>query len=343
MITVFTICSANYLAHAKVLGNSLLEHNPDYHFVIGLVDRLPQELPPSFWHPHELIPVEELGIPAFWDMVQKYDLVELNTAVKPFYMEYLYERDPAVEAVIYLDPDILVCGSFQPLAENLQTHPIVVTPHSCTFNDSPDSLYYEERMLTMGIYNLGFVATSRSETTSTFLKWWKKRLESYCYAHPGSGKFVDQLWVTLAPVYFPHVLIEKDPGYNISYWNHFERHLSYENGRCRVNGEHDLVFYHFSGYNPTKPEAMMTRTNVRVSSFSERPDLKPIYEDYRNRLLAEDYVALKSLPWLIPRRPPTLTPKRATKEGLRMFLRALPIGFQALLRRIAQLTANALK
>src|ERR1700732_3216661 len=72
MITVLTLCSANYLAHAKTLGDSLAEHHPDFHFVIGLVDRVPKELTPSFWHPYELIPVEELGIPAFWEMVQRY-------------------------------------------------------------------------------------------------------------------------------------------------------------------------------------------------------------------------------------------------------------------------------
>lgn len=32
----FTICSANYLAQAIALGDSLLQHNPGYTFVIGL-------------------------------------------------------------------------------------------------------------------------------------------------------------------------------------------------------------------------------------------------------------------------------------------------------------------
>ena len=44
VITVFTLCAANYLAHAKTLGESLAQHNPDYHFVIGLVDRLPPHI-----------------------------------------------------------------------------------------------------------------------------------------------------------------------------------------------------------------------------------------------------------------------------------------------------------
>ena len=70
MTTVFTLCSANYLAHAKTLGDSLMEHNPDYHFVIGLVDRLPKELEPAYWHPYELISVEELGVPTFEEMAR---------------------------------------------------------------------------------------------------------------------------------------------------------------------------------------------------------------------------------------------------------------------------------
>src|SRR5438093_4362575 len=117
MTIVLTVCSANYLAHAKTLGDSLRAHNPDCRFVIGLVDRLPKDLQPAFWHPYELLSVEEIGIPSFWEMVQRFDKIELNTSVKPFYIEHLYQRDPSAKAVIYLDPDILVCGSFQALEE----------------------------------------------------------------------------------------------------------------------------------------------------------------------------------------------------------------------------------
>ena len=97
----------------QTLGDSLREHNPDIHFVIGLVDRLPQGLPPAYYEPFEVLPVEKLGIPEFAEMVQKYNIVELNTATKPFYMAFLYERDPSMEVVIYLDPTSLLrllCG-----------------------------------------------------------------------------------------------------------------------------------------------------------------------------------------------------------------------------------------
>lgn len=305
MITVFTLCSANYLAQAKVLGGALAEHNPDFHFVIGLVDRLPEEIEPSFWSPYELIAVEELRIPQFEEMRQKYSTVELNTAVKPFYAEHLFQRDPDVEAVIYLDPDIVVYGSFEGLVEKLRRHNIVVTPHSCTFDETAVNIFYEIAMLAAGIYNLGFIAMARTETTFAFLRWWQNRLGDYCYYRAGTGIFVDQIWLTLAPLYFPGIFVEKDPGYNMCYWNHFERRVSRENGRYLVNGKHELIFHHFSSYNPNKPDVIANRPQAFTPSFAERPDLKALYDDYRSRLQNKGYALSSSLKCTFGRKPPT--------------------------------------
>jgi hypothetical protein len=336
MTVVFTLCSANYLAHAKTLGDSLREHDPDYHFVIGLVDRLPKELKASYWHPCELIPVEDLGIPTFEAMAQKYSMVELNTAVKPFYMKHLYQRDPSVEAVIYLDPDVLVCASLKSLADKLRTHNIIVTPHSCTFDDTQTNIFYEIGMLSTGIYNLGFIATSRSDTTFAFLNWWQKRLENYCYYRAGTGMFVDQIWLTLAPLYFADIYVEKDFGYNVCYWNHFERHLSQVNGQYFVNGQHALVFYHFSSYDPARPEFIATRAASRTTSFSERPDLKPIYDDYRNRLMTRGCTTISSLKCSFGRKPPSRATKmkKLVANFLRELLNTLPISIQEPVKRL---------
>src|SRR4051812_40212787 len=141
MLTVFTLCSANYFAHAKALGDSVLEHNPDCRFVIGLVDRLPAALDPSYWQPHEVLPVEEVDIPEFEKMADAYNIVELNTAVKPFYIDHLYRRDDAVSAVIYLDPDILMFGSFSSLLNQLNESSIILTPHHATFDHSATNLH----------------------------------------------------------------------------------------------------------------------------------------------------------------------------------------------------------
>jgi uncharacterized protein (DUF2237 family) len=320
MNIVLTICSANYLAHAKVLGDSLTKSNPDYQFVIGLVDRVSKEIDLASWMPYEVIPVESVGIPEFPEMSGKYDVVELNTAVKPFYLEFLYRRNPAVASVMYLDPDILVLGSFRTLTARLQTNNLVLTPHSCTYDNSKPNLFYEMGMLRTGIYNLGFIATARTQATFAFLKWWQKRLVDHCYYRPGWDVFVDQQWVSLAPLYFDGVYVEKDPGYNMCYWNHFERCLSRDNDRYMVNGQHELVFYHFSNYNPLKPGLIGNRPTELIMTFSERPDLRPLYDDYGERLLEAGYASIKLLKCAFGRKPAPI-PKRTLKAVIRNVLK----------------------
>ena len=344
MTTVLTICSANYLAHAKTLGDSVREHNPDFHFVIGLVDRMPDGLEARYLDSFEVIPVERLNFPQLGDMIKKYNVVELSTAVKPFYMDFLYERDQQVDAVIYLDPDILVCGSFASLLGKLKSYSIVLTPHSCTYDDTAVNIHYEEVMLWAGVYNLGFIATSRSDETAAFLKWWQIRLQDHCFYRPGvAGSFLDQLWIGLVPLYFRRVYVETDPGYNMCYWNHFERRLSWRNGKYVVNNHHDLVFFHFSGYKPEKPDISVSRAGEPMLSFIDRPDLRPIYDDYRRRLLAGNYASVTSIPWCFA--PPAESAKKhhaknLIKGTLKSLLSLLPTGTKTRLKRLAQFVAQ---
>jgi hypothetical protein len=303
MTLIFTICSSNYLAHAKVLGDSLAKSNPDCRFVIGLVDSIPTEIDLKAWMSHEVIPVTEIGISNFDELSEKYNVVELNTAVKPFYMEYFYQEDEAVEHVIYLDPDIVVYNSLSSLIAKLSTHSMIVTPHSCSYDNSEDNIHYEISMLATGIYNLGFIATARSSETSTFLTWWQVRMRDHCYYLTQPGLFVDQIWVSLAPLYFEGFFVEKDPGYNMCYWNHFERTLSFSDGNYFVNGKHNLVFYHFSSYNIDNPHKITSREGQPIATFEVRPDLQLIYKDYQESLIAAGAYEVRPLQCAFGRKP----------------------------------------
>ena len=61
MKIAFTLCSINYLAQAKTLGDSLLTHNPEYTFIVGLVDKLiPDARLQSF--PYQLVQVSDMDL-----------------------------------------------------------------------------------------------------------------------------------------------------------------------------------------------------------------------------------------------------------------------------------------
>jgi len=344
MLVILTICSSNFLAHALTLGDSVKTHSPGSRFIIGLVDRIPAS--PDFKRPkYELLLVESLGIEKFDDLVRKYNVVELNTAVKPFFIEHIYRHNPEVASVIYLDPDIVVFGGLGPLVEKLRDHALLLTPHSCTTRDFPNVISLELVMLGYGVYNLGFIATARSETTFSFLRWWQRRLRDHCYFGRW-GQFVDQLWCTLVPLYFPKVLVVTDPGYNVCYWNLFERRISRTADGYLVNDTFPLVFYHFSGYDPRKPETLSNRN--RGISFVDYPEAKPLTDEYRRQLMENGYESYCRLPWLLGKRAASGGGRGgqesladAGKRAADTILRHCPSGMKRVMRRLAHFVARS--
>ena len=283
MTIVFTICSINYLAQARTLGDSLKSTNPDILFIIGLVDKLEGvSFDDSFIPEYPMIEIDKIGIDGFGEMADRYDITELNTAVKPFYFTYFFRNYPQADHVIYFDPDIIV---FQPLTNLLQAlndHPAALTPHINTpIEDrlTPNELHH----LNTGIYNLGFVAFKRNDEVLDFIKWWEEKLRYECLIDLCNGLFVDQNWMNFLPVFLKNVHIEQNPGYNAAYWNLHERQFSRGDNTHFVNESNPLVFFHYSGYDPAKPD-VLSKYQDRFE-LSERKDLTELFELYRNNLL----------------------------------------------------------
>lgn len=285
MTLAFTICSINYLAQAKTLGESLRTHHPEFRFVIGLVDRLEYntideaELPPD-----PLLEIHQISIQDFEWMCENYDITELNTAVKPYFIDYFFSQYSDIQNVIYFDPDIIVYRPLDRLLLSLGTSDIVVTPHITVAPPNDGLMPTEHIHLSTGIFNLGFIALHRSDNSQQFVDWWKRKLAKECKIDLCNGLFVDQNWVNFAPFYFDKVLVERHVGYNVAYWNLHERSLSQHDGHWMVNGDQLLYFFHYSGYQLAKPEQLSKYQNRY--DFETRPDVWPLFEWYANRLAA---------------------------------------------------------
>ena len=281
----FTLCSNNYLAQAKTLGDSVVKFNPDIHFVIGLVDKLSPDIDYGFFKPYELLPCFDLSVRQFDSMIERYNIVEFNTAVKPFYIDHFFKKHGDDCVIYYIDPDIELFHSLSDL-EGIFTngYDFILTPHLVT--PSLRISDFEKLILNVGIYNLGFLGVRKCANSQLFIDWWKTRLEENCKIDFCNGLFVDQMWVNYLPALFPDVFILREPGYNVGYWNFNERLLEERNGDLFVNGKSKLVFFHFSTYNPLVP----TQISKWLSySFEERNDLQAIYESYGKKLLTNRY------------------------------------------------------
>lgn len=282
-VAALTICSINYISKALVLLESYSKFHCEDELNLVIVDKKQ----PKFLINNKkinIIWVEDLPIDKFYEYAFCYDIIELNTNVKPTALKLLLKNN---DAVIYLDPDIYVVNNFEIIFENLQNHSIIITPHTSTpildFNKPDDS-----DLLRFGAYNLGFIAISNCEESFNFLTWWSDRCLQLGYYDPQVGLAVDQKWVDLAPAFFPNLLILHDIGFNVAFWNLHERVLSKRDNTWFVNENVLLKFFHFSSFDANNVNQVAYK-QTRFATNS-RPDFTELALEYKNCINEYDYM-----------------------------------------------------
>jgi len=261
---------------ARVFAESYLAHHPGAKVFTCLVDRRSESIDYGDF-PFEIIMAEDLEIPGFQALAFRYNILELNTAVKPFVFKYLRDR-LGLDRAFYFDPDILIHDRLSGLEEALDLNLAVLTPHLTRPIDN--RCRPPERVIGMcGVYNLGFLGLRLDVRTTEFLEWWCDRLNRYCFVDLANGMFVDQSWMDFAPTYLESVAIMRDPIYNIAYWNLPHRHPVQVADHWQVDGRR-VGFFHFSGVD-LDDLYQISRHQDRVD-LGARPELRPLFEEYRD-------------------------------------------------------------
>ena len=289
MKLIYTVCTANYLYQALTMGESLKKTNPDYELIIGLVDELPVM---DFEIPYQIIQISEVQEVNLVGFKGEYTVMEVATACKPVFGLYLFEKYTALEKLIYFDTDLWITDTIESIEKNLDSYDIIITPHITQPIDLQEE-WNEKQFLNAGLYNTGFVGMKRSENTFKFLNWWKNHLKEYGYYDFCNGMGIDQLCVNFVPIFYDKVLIEYSPAYNLAYWNIHEREVTFENGKYVINRIENLMFFHFSGYTPDKPNLLSK--HIKSSKISNYVVLNPLFKEYNEALLRNYFQFFKQI------------------------------------------------
>lgn len=283
----FTIVSKNYLHYALTVRNSFLKYNKDYGFIIFILDMVNdcetlstyQELNKKGVDIRCFLAIQKHINVDLNQMLINYDILEMNTAIKPFVIEYLFKEN--YEKVIYLDPDIYFKNKITKVENLLNDFDIILTPHIT--KEYPDDIYYPNHQshLKTGIYNLGFLALKNTQNSLGLVHWWQNKLFDKCYADFFEHFYVDQKWMDYAPSIFDKVFIFKDSGYNVAYWNLHERSISIKNNEFYVNNE-PLVFYHFSGFNIDNYKEITRQNRYKLDDLGA--GYQKIFEEYNEKI-----------------------------------------------------------
>ena len=287
----FTICSKNFLAHARALYHSIRPHYSEARFFVVLCDRVDGLFDPAN-EPFEFIYLEDLKLPNLAEMASRYNITEFNTAVKPFAFLRLMDEFP-FSSVVYLDPDLFFVDRMHEIDQLLASGAeAVLTPH--ILQPAENDQIHDRKMLQFGIYNLGFLALRNTPSVRMFLQWWGRRLEKDCVIRLEDGLFVDQKWADLLPAFVPGTRVVHHPGYNVAYWNLPQRRITRKADRWFSNDQ-PLCFVHFSG-NKLDDVTTFSRHSQQVTIDSIGV-LRELLDTYRQEVYNQGHAFYRSLPY----------------------------------------------
>jgi hypothetical protein len=241
-----TICCANYIPKARVLGESVKRTHAGATVVLCLVERSTSNGNLHHSAFDRVVLASELGIPDFDHFVFRHTMLEAATAIKAQLLLWLLKEYPKDDRFIYLDPDIWVVSSFDELDSAFARGEVILTPHHISDDTTTEGIRDNVlRTLACGAFNLGFLGIRRGSLAQRFLEWWNAKLQLMCYVDFAAGLFVDQKWVDLAVSMFELVVL-REPGYNVANWNISNRVLSRTPGGRYLVNDQPLRFVHFS-------------------------------------------------------------------------------------------------
>ena len=184
----------------------------------------------------------------------------------PFAPKFVFDSDPSVERVTYLDADLWFRKSpaqiFQEFDKSGKA--VLITDHAY----SPEYDLSEKS----GQYCVQFTTFTR-EGGETVRKWWEDRCIEGCYARFEDGKFGDQKYLDDWPERFPeqvHVL--SNQSWTLAPWN--ANRFPYSNG----------IFWHFHELRLTeKYSKLMVQftTSYSIPSITRKQIYDPYLDDLR--------------------------------------------------------------
>jgi hypothetical protein len=291
-VIIATIACNNYLPKAMFLAQTARAYHPDVTIILGLVEKSIHDEAVDCGLFDRVVVARDLYADDFEAFIFTHDVIEASTAIKPRLLRWAFSEYSEERLVVYLDPDIWVFDSFDELFDDEGTFDIAVTPHQ--LRDEPTAGAVHDnvlRTLQCGVFNLGFLALTRSQTTDEFLNWWDSRLRIYCYIDFPKGLFVDQKWVDFALSFFD-LCVLRHPGYNVANWNISQRWIEeVEDNKFLVNGL-PLKFVHFSGIDTGKDLWVFQK-------YVPNPDavIHELRQSYLQHIGSFDRNALSQEPW----------------------------------------------
>ena len=247
-VAFVTVAARNYLARARVLAESLTAVHRGRRLHLVLTDAVAGELDLAR-EPFDLLHLDEIGVPRRATFT--HGCMELAAATKPHAISHLLDR--GFDAVVYLDPDMLVLADLDGVEDQVLRATITVSPHFLSPPAGSRGERIETAVLQAGIYNGGLIGSSRAPAARRFLDWWAERVRAECRHDSARGLHFDQRWLDFVPSLVDGWSFIDDPGCNVGFWRLLGHEMGVRGSAVTIDGSPCRLF-HISGYWPEVPQ-----------------------------------------------------------------------------------------
>ena len=230
-----TLFDSHYLPQGLSLYRSLELHGQPFRLWIVALDeacaKALELIKPEF---ATVISLADLENERLLSVKKDRSVGEYCWTLTPFLPQMVFERDPHVQRVTYLDADIYffahpseLIGEFAASGKH-----VLLTEHAFAPEYAENSRF--------GRFCVQFMTFRNTEIGLRILHWWQDRCIEWCYAYLEDGKFGDQKYLDTWPEIFEddvHVLTQTHrtlAPWNVAFFS-------------RQTGKVDPVFYHFHG------------------------------------------------------------------------------------------------
>jgi len=225
-----TLFDSLFLPQGLALHMSMERHVKDYTLWILCVDDEAHEVLTKLQLPNvRLLQLSKLETEELLRVKTTRSKGEYCWTLTPFAPRFVFEADPVVERITYLDADLWFRKHPKPIFDEFYASGkhVLISDHAY----APEY----DQSATSGQYCVQFMTFTR-QGGEVVRKWWEDRCIEWCYARFEMGKFGDQMYLNDWPERFSgfvHVL--KDKELLLAPWNA----TRFPFGPC--------VVYHFQG------------------------------------------------------------------------------------------------
>ncbi|MEB2308204.1 MAG: hypothetical protein OZ917_02735 [Candidatus Brocadiaceae bacterium] len=297
-----TLFDSKFLPLGMALHNSLMIHAQPFHLWILCMDALAEEQLKQISLPHvTLISLKEIETQDLLEVKSGRTPVEYCWTLTPFTPQAVFDRDPHIERITYLDADIFFFDDPRILLKELdysEKH-VLITEHAY----APE---YEQSQAS-GRFCVQFMTFRKTQQATKVMKWWQSRCLEWCFDRVEDGRFGDQKYLDCWPELFGgavHIIQQVEK--TLAPWNvlFFEK---------KIGVKLHPVFYHFQTLRIVGPCKIRLYLGYKIGKLGLR-----LYDQYLKSLY-KCFIVLNACHIAVP----YIKPKKEAWKILRNFKRRL--------------------